>query len=748
MKSTRPSLAFAALLIVCQLSMIGASSAQTIGGKVVDRDSTGLSDVTVSITGLGRSTSTDRSGDFKFEKVPPGDYVLRFMRIGYENASAAVSAKTGIHQARVLVIMKSEFISLRDVTVTAQPQPQSIANSSQSISIVDRSALSASAGSSPSSALSDLPGVSLVHSGPFSEKPVIRGLGYQRVVILEDGVRHEYQSWDDDDSPGIDALSLERIEIVRGPNSVLYGSDALGGVVNYIHDDGTLGNGDTTSMRGEVTLEGLSNNSEGAAHASLNGHTAAADYYLDVTARGAGNVATPHGVLPNTGATELNFGGSVSADHNWGTLLLGYSRFDQHRDILAMGNDDDDEGDSPYQSTTHDRAWISYRTLPSVSRFLLDLVLQQNDGAEYSDDDAPLPVNDLRQRSASIDAKYYYDGVENNSATAGITLRGVQNATLGPEPVIPAYRQSTGAAFLYDSYQLRTLDMSFGLRYDRRYLVTSDNAVLNLTGQSRSYHAFTGSFGLLWHTTQNMSLGIDVGSGWRAPEVEELFINGVQEGSLMYKFGNPELLPEQSFSTDFIARITGDIVSGEMSAYYNRISRYIYLGPTGEIDSVSGYVDYLEQQANATLAGVDARISALIAPRIALTIGGDFITARNEDEHTWLPLTPANRMLVQIRYAFVSSSFVRKPYFETESDIVFDQNKVAPDEMPTGGYAVFNLHFGGDIMAFDRPITVDCQVHNLLDRAYYDNMSLYRMYAYEPGTDFRLNITVPFSVIE
>jgi len=165
------------------------------------------------------------------------------------------------------------------------------------------------------------------------------------------------------------------------------------------------------------------------------------------------------------------------------------------------------------------------------------------------------------------------------------------------------------------------------------------------------------------------------------------------------------------------------------------------------MNSASGYPIYTDQQANATLVGADARLNFGIAQRTTLTLGGDFIQARNNDENIWLPLTPANRISVSLRYAFPSSSFISQSYVEGNSDIVLDQNKVAPDEMQTGGYTVFDLHFGGCLFAFGRPLTIDCQIHNLLNRAYYDNMSLYRLYAAEPGIDFRFNVTVPFVVI-
>jgi iron complex outermembrane receptor protein len=725
------------ILSLCFFACHDALS-QSLHGTVVGEDSVAIPNAAVSIPALQRIVLTDRDGKFIFSDVPGGVYSIKIKRIGYD--SVAVRVNVPADTTSVLIVMHGELVTLRGVTVTAKPQPSDIENSSQAVSVVRGNQLLENTSPSVGAELSNLPGVSTVHSGPFSEKPVIRGLGYQRVLILEDGERHAYQSWDDDDSPGIDALSMKQIEVVRGPNSVLYGSDALGGVVNFIHDDGTLGISDSSAMRGSVVLNGFSNNSEGAAHLGLSGLTSVVQYHADITVKGAGDVQTPRGVLPNTGASEVNFEGSVSTDRNWGNLFLGFSKFDQDREILPVG---DDSGGAPYQHTIHDRLWLSYKSQPAPLRVSFEGAFQQNDAAEYEDQDSL--ENHLILQSLSLDAKLCYNESENNSGTFGISSSEEQNSTLVPaDPVIPAYHQLTAAAFLFDDYKLQTIDASAGVRYDYRTLQTSDNAILGLAGQTRNYQALTGSIGILWHTSDKISFGADVGSGWRAPNVEELFINGLQEGSFMYKLGDPDLVPEQSFSADFLTRITSSIVSGEISAYYNRINRYIFLAPTGEIDSASGVMKYAEQQANTTLTGIDGQLSGKITTRATLTVGGDFLLARNDDAGTWLPLTPANRLMVELRYDFPSASFVTEPYCSADAHVVLDQNRIDPSETRTPGYTVFDVGFGGTVLIFDRGVNVYFKINNLLNRAYHDNMSLYKSYAYEPGFDFAMTISIPF----
>ena len=737
-KISRKLILVIACLVLCQPAR---TFSQILSGIVVDNNGASIADVTVNIADLGRTTSTDSRGRFILYGIDRRTtYLLRFVRIGYDILSLNVTVSSDT--THLFVVLRSNFLTVNEVTITAKPQMSATANSSQSVSVLREGQLRQHVGSNVTSELGDLPGVSVVDGGPFSQKPVIRGLGNQRVVILEDGERHDYQSWDDDDSPGIDVLSLQRVEVVRGPNSVLYGSDALGGVVNFIHDDGMLGNSDSPGMRGEVVLNAISENTEGAAHVALAGTTSLGRYYSDLTVRDAGNTRTPKGIIPNSGATELNFEGAVSTQRSWGSLFLGYSRFDQDRDILLFG--DNAGSGSPYQATVHDRLWLSYKSIPSTLYFSFHGVLQQNDGAEYEDDDDPVPENHLRLGALSLDGKVYYNGIENNSATVGVSMTAEQNATLGQEPVIPAYRQMTIAAFLFDDYKLKTVDVSVGARYDHRTLVTSDNAILNVVGQTRNYGAFTGSLGLLWHAFDNVSFGMDVGSGWRAPNVEELFIEGLQGGSLMYKLGNSHLLPEQSLSTDFLARITGSFLSGEISGYYNRINRYVYLGPTGQVDSASGIMKYSERQANATLTGLDARLSLRVLVRTSLTVGGDFLVDRNDDAGTWLPLTPANRVLFRVKTFLQSTPFIYQPYFSAAMHVLFDQNKVAPSEARTSGYTVFDVSFGSTVRLDEYPVTMDCQIHNLLNRAYHDNMSLFKAYAFEPGIGLLVSIRVPF----
>ncbi len=716
---------------------------QILSGTVLDDNSIPIADVTVGITKLGQTASTNSRGQFVFRSIARGTYLLRFRRIGYDSLLLNVGVYSD--STRLLVILRNDYPMLNEITVTAKPQTSATSNSSQSVSVLREYQILQRIGSDVSSELNGLPGVSVVDGGPFSQKPVIRGLGNQRVVILEDGERHDYQSWDDDDSPGIDVLSLERIEVVRGPNSVLYGSDALGGVVNFIHDDGVLGNHDSRGMFGDVVLNGFSNNMQGAAHAAMGGKTAYGKYYSDVTFRTAGDTQTPNGVIRNSGVTELDFEGAVSTQRPWGGLLLGYSRFDQDRKILRFG--DDAGSSSPYQATVHDRLWLSYKSIPSYVYFSIHSVLQQNDGAEYEDDDEPVPENHLRLGALTLDGKMFFEGIRNNSATVGISIDAEQNATLGQEPVIPAYHQRTSAVFVFDDYRMNTVDISVGARYDHRALVTSNNAILSVVSQTRTYGAFTGSIGLLWHASREVSFGADAGSGWRAPNVEELFIEGVQGGSMMYKLGNPYLLPEKSFSTDFLTRITTSSVTGEISAYDNRINRYIYLGPTGQIDSASGLMRYSERQANATLMGFDIRLGLSLIAHTLLTVGGDLLVARNNDAGTWLPLTPANRVLVRVRTFFQSSTLMYQPYFSAGMHVVFDQNKVAPSETRTSGYTVFDVSFGSTVRFYEHPMTIDCQIQNLLNRAYHDNMSLYKAYAFEPGIGFVLSIRIPFIIL-
>jgi iron complex outermembrane recepter protein len=734
--SSLPTLTIAAVLCLSG-NLNGHLYAQSVFGTVFSRDSLRIPNAVVSIPSLHQSVSTEFDGSFRFSGVHHGTYLVTVQRIGYEGDSSEVVLDGD--SAGVAFFLHENPTLLRPFTVTALPVSGEISNSSRAVSIVQGNQM-LEAGLDAGAGLRTLAGVSTIRNGPFSEKPVIRGLSYQRILILQDGEPYEYQNWDDDDSPDIDAPGTKQVEVIRGAAGVLYGSDALGGVVNFIGNEG--GSGDSIEqIHGNVIIRGFSAITGGSAHAGIGGNAAQVRYDAGFTMTGAGDVHTPAGSLANTGGSETQFNGGILTPVGQGDMHLAYSRSDQKREILAVGGD---SGSTPYQTTTHDRLFLSYAGRNTPVTAVLTGVYQRNGAREYDEADAAQPQNHLLLQSLTGDGRIAIHPDGNNAMTFGLSLLREWNSTLGEEAVIPSFRQMTTALFVLEDYRPGAVNFSFGLRYTSRSLDVSANEDLGLSDQSAAFGGVTASAGITWHVTDEYSLALNSGTGWRAPDVKELYINGVQEGSLMYDSGNPGLLPERSFANDLVIRYAGPTVNGEISAYYNRINRYIYLAPTGEVDTASGFMRYVQDQANATLAGIDGEIGGMLLRRVSFTVRGGFLVARNDDAGTWLPRTSPDGISLNLKWMLPPSSWVDAPYLHAGMESVFDQGKVDPLEIETPGHVLFDAGIGGTVRICEHLMSVQLKIHNLFDRGYRDHLSMYRLYAEEPGRDVAFLLNIPF----
>ena len=715
---------------------------QDIRGTVFDEEGNAVGGVRVSIPSLGLATFTDGNGSFNLSVDTAGNYTIEFERLGYYKISREVNVKSeGIILNPVMIV---DPISLPSVIVTAKPQPSTLEETPYSVSVIEGRELERFRGQNVISSLERIRGVTTISNGVISQKPVIRGLGFQRVVILENGVRHETQQWDDDDTPGIDAMGDQRIEIVRGPGSVLYGSDALGGVINILQNYTSVPRLDSSSMSGKLGLNGFSNNRQIAGALSLHGFVSPLSYNLQFSLRKSGDIRTPTGVLNNTGVEETNGHGNISITNNLGDVRMGFSHFDQLREILP---ELEEEGEEPHQTTKHSRFFLTYKKNQSALKWDISSVYQINDVAEYEDEDEIDPRINLKLSTFSLDVKTHHNGIFGSIGTIGTNLQIQRNKTLGEEPLIPNYRQYTIAGFLFEEFQGKDFNYSTGVRYDLRLLKTDFNAELDVPAQQKTFQALTASLGGLWHVSREVTLMLNGGKGWRSPVAEELFINGLEEGSLRYKIGNRNLRPEESFSVEAGTRFSLSHLIGNVSVFYNHIRHYIYLTSTGQVDTATSTEKFEHRQANVDIWGSEVDVRYHLLSALYISAGLDLIWGKNMDTRTWLPLFPPHRIILGIEYRPHLLPFVKNPRICVDAKIYFDQTRVDIYEDSTPGYTLFDLIVGFDIMLKQNPIYVDIVINNLFNKSYRDHLSLYKKFALNPGIDAALKISIPFKVI-
>jgi len=734
---------FACVLLIATLLSAPPIVAQHLSGVVVDEQNSPLPNVAVGIRALHKQTTTDQQGRYVFKDLTPGLYSVEFSRIGFKSEIFPVSIST--KDISFNVMLHASLFEFRSVTVTASPGPIDILDSPQPVSILEGREFEQKLGQSTMQSVEMMPGVAMYSGGPLSMKPVIRGLGSQRVVVAENGLRHESQQWDDDQSPEIDALDVQRIEVLRGPNSVLFGSDALGGVINIIDNDIGRFTDQKPRLDGNLILQGFSDSRQGAGSLSLSGRNDALCYKVQADLRRASDISTPAGELQNTGESELN--GKVAAGlvEESGNIFFDYSHFGQRIEIPP-----DPQALSevtPFQKIAHDKVSVRYDHSFSSFRVESDALWQRNEETEYSAAESTVPDVDLVLNSLALDIRAHHNPVGEMFGTFGVSVEGQKNETLGADALIPAFNQLTAAGYLHEELVLSRTIISAGFRYDVRRLDVDENDELNVGSQTRNYHALTGGLGAVWHASDLLVLACNLGRGWRAPLAEELFVNGVDQGGMRYKTGDPDLKTEASLDADFSIRYVSPRIKGELSVFRNRINDYIYLKSTGVRDSASGLIKYVTRQANATLTGGEFSLELAVSENLILEGAADIVLGKNEETETWLPLTPAPRTTLGLRLTQPSWKFLLNPYLSFDAKVVLDQNRVAELETSTGGYTLFDIRAGGELPVMSNNVKVNCSVENLLNRAYVDHLSRYKGYALNPGRNITLKLSIPFDVV-
>ena len=737
-----PLLAFIATVLLLAVAW-QSSVAATLSGVVRDEQRQPLAAVTVSIPALKRGMITEDDGKFTFDRIPNGTYTLQFSLIGYAVETRQVRA--GVEKEPLSVMLRISPLDAPSVTVTAGPQPTDALTTPQAVSVLQGRQLDQNRGEAVMQSIKNTPGVSLYTTGSGIAKPVIRGLTSQRVLVVVDGIRQEGQQWGDEHGPEIDPLDVDKIEVVRGPGSVLYGSDALGGVVNILRPETPSVSSGAPLLEGEVLFNGFTNNRQGAGALSLSGAKGSVGYRGNISLRNANDTRTPVGKLFNSGEGERNGSFLIGATGEWGSVAVDFGHFGQRLEIHE--DPAEDPTATPFQRIKHDKVHLHANFPVHLFRLEMNGSYQWDDRREFETAAATAPVLNLRLNTASLDVKAHHQPVGPVYGTVGFAVVRQTNASLATEKLIPDYNLTNMAGFLFEEIKIGTVNLSAGIRGDTRTMEVKTSPVLGVTAQTRSYNALSATSGLTWRIAEPLAVTVSVGKGWRAPTAFELFVDGVHEGSVRYEIGDAALKSEASLNTESSLRYASPRFQGEATVFRNRLNRYIYNSPTNQIDLASGFPIYLNKQANATLVGAEFSFQAQVAQWLILSGGVNLIHGSNEAANTPLPLMPASNGHVGARLTVPVWVGLHNPYFSVETRVVTAQKRIEVFETPTPGYTLVDLEIGWEIpLGPTRRITVDLAVKNLLDRAYTDHLSRYKVYALDPGRNLSLKLAVPFTL--
>ena len=768
---TLTSLWRSSLLIMAFASL---SHAATFSGQVTDEKNAPASDIQVIVSALQRGTKTDSTGAYKLENIPSGVYAVEYRNVNYAPVTRQVDLSKG--DVSVNVALTGTPLTLAPITITAAPEAKSTLNTPASVSVLEGRQLDRQKGQSAMSAIQNVPGVNMIGEGPTVIKPVIRGLNSQDIVVVEDGVRSENLQWGNEHAPEIDPLGTDRIEVMRGANSLLYGSDALGGVISISHPDLPNAHLGAGPLSGRFSSMVNSNNNSVGENFEASGASGDWGYRTNLSQLQAGNFRNPdQGYIPNTGLQQVSGNGAFGVRKDWGDLDFDFGKFNKRVELQnpAVPPVFDD---LEYQTLQHDHGKVHSTILTDPAKFDLTLGYDRADRKEFDTPSAPSNDPHLNWIVASytFDAKAQLAPLGPLQGTVGISgLRRVEQS-LGLVDLTPSYNEDGVGEYLVEDLPIGKFDFTFGLRGDQnQYNIQGNNDIgidpdnnLNsphpVATQTLHYSAISAAAGGVYHITEPFAFAVNVGRGYRNPVPFELFAYGVHEGAADFLIGNPNLSPETSINTDASLRWSSPRVKAEVGIFRNYIHNFIYGVQTGQFfDSSTGLFGATgdlpvatEAQGNATVKGVDGAIAIAATDWLTLNTVYNMVRGYNDagmpDNNTnYLPHVPADNVLFGADVHGKSLGPVAHPYFGVDEKMTAAQNRTNGPEvasgLPTPSYALTDIHTGGEFVVMNNRVTLDVGVNNLFNKGYIDYNSILKEFGIEnPGRNVYAKLSVPF----
>ena len=642
-----------------------------------------------------------------------------------------------------------KHLKLDEITVTGLTGTSRLSQTPSAISVADALTLKSKASTNIIDAIATIPGVSQVTTGSGISKPVIRGMGYNRVILLADGIRQEGQQWGDEHGIEVDAQTVGSAEVMKGPASLMYGSDALAGVIilnpNPFPEPGAIEAGVTTEYQTNSGLAAYS------LHQSGNrGGTVWDVRFTDKYAHSFRNAAD--GLVPGTQFRERAASGKVGLNRDWGfsRLTLGYYHLTPG---MTEGYEDGQtelEGPTgynielPFQQIHHYKAVLDNSFIIGPGSLKVLAGFQQNRRQEFEEENDEAEL-DFKLSTVNYDLRYTTDEFADGWRMAtGIGGMYQESNNLGEEVLIPAYRLFDAGLFLTATKNWDLFTLAGGIRADMRHL-SSLYLEDKFDAFERDFTGLTGSIGVVYSPTNRFNLRANVARGFRAPNLSELASNGVHEGTIRYEKGNNTLNPEFSLQGDLGADLQLRRLSLTAALFCNRIDNYIYALRTGVV--TDGYEEYRYDATDALLYGTE--LSADFHPVHALHIGADFSYVRGTFKADDMPLIPAPKVGAEIKWEITHSGrTLNNCYLSLRGDHHFKQDHyLEGTETATAAYTLIGASAHTDILCKGKCVAqLSLIADNLTDEVYVDHLSRLKYVGLRnPGRNITLKLEIPLS---
>lgn len=762
--------------IICCFSLTESFGQNVISGKVLLNETNEvIIGANVYIPELRTGTSTDVNGFYQIKNLPKGEFTLQVSYVSLKTITKKVNVKNATKQD---FEMENSATSLEEVVITGAGIKTLVKESPVPIAALSRAQWLQSTSTNLVDAIVKLPGVSQIMTGPTLSKPIIRGLGFNRVITVHDGVRQEDNQWGEEHSLHIDEFSIERYEIIRGAGSLMYGSDGLGGVISVISPTPT----ESDKINGSVLYNYQTNNGLQGFSVNLGGNKNGFVWTSRLSNKNAGNYQNAFdGLVNGSKFQELNYSGMIGLNKKWGFSRIYFSKFGQDINIIDGTRDAEgyfskqvvingqsetvrvSEGElkkpsinpSNSQSLSNYKvSWNNYLML-GKSSLSLNVAYSQNHRREYGNVLKPFEADlYFYLQTLYYDARFNFPEKNNFEVTIGTNGMAQTMNNRGNETLYPNFNLFDNGVFVFSKKKFNKLIMSGGLRFDIRQLdihklyidsegkfqtKPSANTSERFAGFNKTFQNATGSFGAVYKINHLLSVKTNVARGFRAPSVPEISSNGEHAGTFRYEIGNINQQSEVSLQNDLGLTFENSSLYIDVNLFSNRINHYTFServqNISGKDSIINGVPVFRYQQGNARLLGLEAVVTYNPASarwfsftQSYSSVNGVNLSAKN-DSAKYLPFMPPPRWLSNVKLTKNTlGKHLRNTYFSVELEHNQQQNNALlayNTETKTPAYSLVNVGTGATITNLKKKalFSIYLNVNNLLDNTYQSHQS-------------------------
>jgi len=692
---------------------------KSLNGKVMDPLQNPLYNVEIYTPEIHKGTTTNKEGMFVLEKLPAGKITITISSLGYETQSFEVN----LNEIQYLDIQLNPIVFEIDEVIVSTLFHKLQKDNVNKVDFRSMKVLQQSGGSNLMQQLTQIPGVSQITTGNSIGKPVIRGLSGNRVLVYANGIRVENQQFGDEHGIGLNDAGIESVEIIKGPASLLYGSDALGGVLYFTPEKFAASNSSKmdyaqkyfSNTQGTNLSLGYKTSSKNWNFLGRGGYTSHIDYKIPSGDR-----------IHNTRFNESDFktGIGYSNEHFSSNIRYNYTN-------SKLGIPETFELQSNHRNPDYPNQEIKQHLLSSHHHYYLekgklvaDIGYIENDRKEFVEEgEAELA---MKLKTFSYNLRYHLPTIKTIESIIGFQGMNQTNTNFGEELLIPDASINDLGLYTTLFYAHKNTSFQAGIRYDHRAISSEESGIINELGYikaiDKSFNSFNSSIGLKTDINKYSILRFNFATGFRAPNLAELTSNGVHEGSNRYEIGNSNLKHEQNFQTDLSYEFKTDHFEFYTNLFYNKINNYIFLTPTNTVINANDVYTYI--QDDSQLYGSEIGVHLHPHPLDWLHLESSFELVRGEQKNgNRLPLIPADKWNNTLKFTFKNNRWSQNLYAAINLEHTFKQSDISEFETPSLSYTLLNFSSGSTITLAKLKFDASFNIQNIFNKSHISHLS-------------------------